>query len=157
MKIIKGDLLEQADKGEFDMILHGCNCFHTWGSGIAKALKSKWYSAYLVDKLGSSYGDATKLGSYTYADVTTISGDYLTIVNCYTQVRYGREKQHFQYSALETVLDRLRVDFHLEDYRIGYPLIGGGLGKGDPEIIKAIFEEKLKKLDHTLVEYLRGW
>ncbi len=32
MKMVKGDLLALADAGEFDIIMHGCNCFNVMGS-----------------------------------------------------------------------------------------------------------------------------
>mgnify|MGYP001795501660 FL=1 len=40
MKTIKGDLVKLAIKGEFDLIIHGCNCFCTMGAGIAKTIRS---------------------------------------------------------------------------------------------------------------------
>lgn len=33
MNIITGDLIELANQGEFEAILHCCNCFNNWGSG----------------------------------------------------------------------------------------------------------------------------
>lgn len=33
MKYIIGDLLKLADDGQFDVIVHGCNCFNTMGAG----------------------------------------------------------------------------------------------------------------------------
>ena len=41
MKIIKGDLIKLALQGEFDVIVHGCNCFCTMGAGIAKSIKPR--------------------------------------------------------------------------------------------------------------------
>ena len=35
MKIIKGNLISLALAGEFEVIIHGCNCFCTMGAGIA--------------------------------------------------------------------------------------------------------------------------
>lgn len=35
MKTIKGDLIQLALANEFDVIIHGCNCFCTMGKGIA--------------------------------------------------------------------------------------------------------------------------
>jgi O-acetyl-ADP-ribose deacetylase (regulator of RNase III) len=31
MKVIKGDLIQLAKDGKFDLIVHGCNCFCTMG------------------------------------------------------------------------------------------------------------------------------
>lgn len=39
MKVIKGDLVELALEGKFDVIIHGCNCFNTMNAGIAKQIK----------------------------------------------------------------------------------------------------------------------
>ena len=36
MNIVKGNLVTLALAGEFDVIIHGCNCFNTMGSGVAK-------------------------------------------------------------------------------------------------------------------------
>lgn len=36
---IKGDLIELAKQGKFDVIAHGCNCFCTMGAGIAVPMK----------------------------------------------------------------------------------------------------------------------
>ena len=39
MKTIKGDLIKLAQDGEFDVIVHGCNCMCTMSAGIAKQIK----------------------------------------------------------------------------------------------------------------------
>ena len=39
MKIIEGDLIQLALDGEFDLIIHGCNCFCSMGAGIAKSIR----------------------------------------------------------------------------------------------------------------------
>lgn len=36
---VVGDLLDLALKGEFNVIVHGCNCNCTMNSGVAKALR----------------------------------------------------------------------------------------------------------------------
>ncbi len=35
LNIINGDLIDLAKNGNFDVIIHGCNCFRTMGVGIA--------------------------------------------------------------------------------------------------------------------------
>ena len=40
MKTIQGNLIHLAQNGEFDLIVHGCNCFCTMGAGIAKGIKA---------------------------------------------------------------------------------------------------------------------
>ena len=31
MFVVHGDLFKLAEQGEFDIIVHGCNCFNTMG------------------------------------------------------------------------------------------------------------------------------
>jgi O-acetyl-ADP-ribose deacetylase (regulator of RNase III) len=46
MKVTEGDLIKKAKEGEFDLIVHGCNCFCTMGGGIAKGIKREFPEAY---------------------------------------------------------------------------------------------------------------
>jgi len=39
MKIVNGDLIKMALAGEFDVIVHGSNCFCNFGAGIAKQIR----------------------------------------------------------------------------------------------------------------------
>ena len=42
MNTIKGDLIDLAIEGKFDLIVHGCNCFNTMGKGIAKSIRQNF-------------------------------------------------------------------------------------------------------------------
>jgi O-acetyl-ADP-ribose deacetylase (regulator of RNase III) len=66
MKKVHGDLLSLAEGGKFDVIIHGCNCFHIMGGGIAKSVKDKFPAAYQAD-LQTQRGSPEKLGTYTFA------------------------------------------------------------------------------------------
>jgi len=68
MKTIKGDLIDLALKGEFDLIVHGCNCFCTMGAGIAKTIKQKFPADYQAD-LETQKGDESKLGKISWAKI----------------------------------------------------------------------------------------
>ncbi|RYF46165.1 MAG: phosphatase, partial [Cytophagaceae bacterium] len=46
MQIEQGDLVQKAKVGEFDVIVHGCNCFCQMGAGIAKTIKQVFPAAY---------------------------------------------------------------------------------------------------------------
>jgi len=85
VKLIKGDLLQLADEGNFDAIAHGCNCYCVMGIGLAKQIKKKYPEAYAAD-LKTTPGDRSKLGNYTYASYNDNS---FTVFNAYTQYRYG--------------------------------------------------------------------
>ena len=68
MKIIEGDLIKLAIEGEFDVIIHGCNCFGSMGAGIAKSIKNTFPEAYVAD-LKTELGSRDKLGSISYVTV----------------------------------------------------------------------------------------
>ncbi len=92
MKTILGDLIDLALKGEFDVILHGCNCQGNMGKGIAKQIKEIFPKSSKIDFKGELPG--------TICSVMYPSG--LIIVNAYTQIYYGKannnyDSQHFAY------------------------------------------------------------
>ena len=146
MNIIKGDLIKLAKEREFDVILHGCNCFNVMGAGIARQIAKEFPEAYAIDKM-TCKGDVYKLGYLTSATLF-VNKQPLTICNLYTQYRSGN---NFDEASLEGCLDKVRKWFY--NQRIGYPKIGCGIGGGDWERVKYIFDYKLRGMDHTLVEY----
>ena len=146
MKQVAGDLIEMAKNKEFDVIIHGCNCFNTMGAGIALQIKRNFKAAYEADQQ-TKKGDKKKLGTYTSAEV-----DGIIIVNAYTQFRYSAGKvDNINYTAVRQVMQKIKQDF--SGKRIGYPMIGGGLAGGDWNIISVIINEELAGEDHTLVKY----
>ncbi|MEM9775968.1 MAG: macro domain-containing protein [Chloroflexota bacterium] len=146
---IKGDLIKLALIGDFDVIIHGCNCLCTMGAGIAKAIKSEFPEAYKADR-ATEKGDKSKLGTYTSATVER-GGHKITIVNAYTQYNYRGRGRKADYDAMKSVFQAIKRDF--AGQQIGYPLIGAGLAGGEWEVISEIIDEALKGEDHTLVEF----
>ena len=128
MKSIRGNLLALARSGRFDVIVHGCNCRHAMGAGIAKQIKDSFPEAWAAD-LATPAG-AEKLGQISSAE-TDCDGHHLTVVNAYTQ-------------------DDWQGDGVLLDYGAK---IGAGLARGDWSKIAAIIDEELAGETHTLVEY----
>ena len=151
--MIKGNLIDLAEQGQFDLIVHGCNCFHTMGAGIAKEISHRYPAALAVDKKSTLKGDSSKLGGYTFTYVVVSNGNAFIIINAYTQYYYGRPKKGkgplVDYDAIESVFGMIAQNFH--DYRIGYPKIGAGLAGGDWKIINNIICTKLSGIDHQLV------
>lgn len=152
LKHTKGNLLEMAKKGEFDIILHGCNCFNIMGAGIAAQIAVEFPDAKMADD-ETIKGDPGKLGTYTLG-----IAEEFAILNCYTQ--YGTashgNQDVFEYNAFERVLSKIINRFGM--CNIGLPYIGMGLAGGDKErIIKLIelFADKVsaKGGTVTLVEY----
>ncbi|MBD2769510.1 macro domain-containing protein [Hymenobacter sp. BT664] len=149
MRTEKGDLVRKAKAGEFDVIVHGCNCFCTMGAGIAKTIKQVFPAAYEAD-LATPVGDKAKLGHYTVANVQ-VGGKALTILNAYTQYHWQGRGRKADYDALRQVFRRIKQEY--AGQRIGYPAIGAGLAGGEWPVIAAIIEEELAGEDHVFVEW----
>lgn len=148
MKIIYGDLIRLALEGQFDVIVHGCNCQCNMGAGIARQIKEAFPEAAEVDT-ATKKKDYYKLGLLSWAEIQR--GDLrFFVVNAYTQFSYGEGCQ-INYDAIRSTM--LHVKRIFSGKRIGYPKIGAGLGGGDWEKISAIIDQELKGEDHTLVEY----
>lgn len=150
MKTIKGDLVDLALKGEFDIIVHGANCQHTMGSGVAKAIREAFPEAYEAD-LATPNG-RSKLGTISVAEVTR-NGHAFLVVNAYTQDHFGTDRRHVDYIAVMSAMSAVKdLAEEMHPVRIGYPKIGAGLGGGDWAVISAIIDEELEGEDHILVE-----
>jgi len=152
MKILKGDLIQLALSGRFDVIIHGCNCFCSMGAGIAQQIKQTFPPAFEAD-LQTDSGDRDKLGTYSRATVK-ISKTPLTIINGYTQYHYSGAPVMADYDAISALFARVKMDF--SGNKIGYPRIGAGLAGGDWKKIGKIIDQKLAGEDHKLVEFLKG-
>ena len=150
MNRIKGDLIQLALEGEFDLIIHGCNCFCTMGAGIAAQIRKQFPQALEAD-LDTQKGDDSKLGNYSMARVAAGHGE-LIIINGYTQYHYAGQGVLADYNAIDALFARLKKDFH--GLRMGYPKIGAGLAGGDFTRIANIIDRALAGENHTLVEYL---
>jgi O-acetyl-ADP-ribose deacetylase (regulator of RNase III) len=150
MRIIKGNLIQFALAGEFDLIIHGCNCFCTMGAGIAGQIRDTFPSAYQAD-LETPKGDKSKLGNFSKANIQN-KGVTLVIINGYTQYHYAGSGVLADYDAIGSLFSQIKKEF--TGKRIGYPRIGAGLAGGDWEKISSIIDHKLENENHTLVEYL---
>ena len=149
MKIIEGDLIKLALDGEFEVIIHGCNCFCSMGAGIAKKIKDLFPEVYEAD-LQTEEGSRDKLGTISFAKVQRGKSEF-TIVNGYTQYSSGGSGVLVDYVAVLSVMKEVKDKF--SGKRIGYPMIGAGLARGDWSIISEIITEQLEGEDHTLVKF----
>jgi len=146
MKYMYGDLIKLALKGEFDIIMHGCNCFNVMRAGIALQIATEFPSVLKADNK-TTKGDTTKLGGYTYTKVVR-NGRKLIIVNLYTQYTPGPD---FRLITLGYAL--VGVKPKLKGLRVGIPRIGAGIGGGDWKQIEQLLEETLPDIDLTVVNY----
>jgi O-acetyl-ADP-ribose deacetylase (regulator of RNase III) len=133
LKHTKGNLLDLAEAGDFDIVVQGCNCFNTMDGGIAREIRERYPVAALVDN-ETLKGDYNKLGNFT----TAFTGKFL-IVNAYTQYNMSRGQDVFEYTAFQLILQKI-VRLH-GFYNIGLPYIGMGLAGGNKDIIIPMIRE----------------
>lgn len=144
--VVYGNLITLAKQGVFDVIVHGCNCHHTMGAGIALQIRKEFPQAFEAD-LRTPLSDPAKLGTYSVA----YDGP-LAIVNAYTQFDFGTDKPNVDYRAIADVFSLIAKDF--AGKKIGYPKIGAGLAGGDWVRISKLIDDALEGQDHCLVEYI---
>lgn len=147
MNYVEGDLIALALEGDFDVIVHGCNCFCAMEAGIALAIQKEFPEAYAAD-LVTAKGDHHKLGTFSHTSVLR-DDHYVTIVNGYTQFHFQGEGILVDYEAVRSIFKQIRLQFHGK--RIAYPKIGAGLAGGNWQRIAEIITEELSGEDHTLV------
>lgn len=142
---VKGNLIDLAEKGEFNIIVQGCNCFETMGSGIAREIKERYPEAYEADITYSHAGDYDKLGCYS-----VMLGKQFNIINAYTQYdfnRAGSSVDVFEYASFELILQKLAHKY--PTIKFGFPYIGMGLAGGDSTKILSMLESFAKKINKT--------
>lgn len=155
IKLKTGDLITLAKLGEFDVIVHGSNCFHTMGSGIAKRISAAFPEAYEADLL-TKKGDITKIGTISTgvhrrnAPIWDLRQE-VHIVNAYIQFRFGTDIQQVEYDAIESALLLVKEQFSGKE--IGMNKLGSGLAGGDWKVIYPIIERVLGDEDVTIVKY----
>lgn len=162
MNTAKGDLLKMAENGQFDVIIHGANCFHKMGSGIAKQIASLYPAAEEADNC-TVKGDRGKLGNFSQATINLENGHSFTIVNAYTQYKWSGYYDVFEYEAFDTFLNRFcPFVAQLKEVKggkvnIGFPLIGCGYARGDKSRIIPMIESFSNDIKQwgkvTLVEF----
>ncbi len=141
LKRTTGNLITLAENGQFNIIVHGCNCFNTMGSGIAKEIRDRYPKAYDVDSTTGS-GDRNKLGTYSFA-----ATEKFLIVNAYTQFdynRHGKQNDVFEYTAFKLILEKLAYLGGSNNF--GFPYIGMGKAGGDSARILPMLEDFAEKI-----------
>jgi O-acetyl-ADP-ribose deacetylase (regulator of RNase III) len=142
-----GDLLEQTD---IIAIVHQTNLYHTFGAGIAKAIKHKFPYAYGAD-LATILGDENKLGNFSIGYPSVASNDPF-VFNLYSQEGIGpsHTNYNFMYEGLRKVARHLQGFGTIKS--VGFPyMIGCGLADGNWEIVKVIIEQAFEGSDIEVV------
>jgi O-acetyl-ADP-ribose deacetylase (regulator of RNase III) len=153
LKHKKGNLLDLAEAGDFDVIVQGCNCFNTMGGGIAREIRERYPVVASVD-METLRGDYRKLGNWTECDAGETNR--FTIINAYTQYNMSQGTDVFEYIAFQLILEKLA--FVYPGKRFGLPYIGMGLAGGDKDIIIPMIDMFAERVSAeggtvTLVEF----
>ena len=137
---VKGNLLNMADAGEFDIIVQGCNCFNAMGAGLAPQIARRYPAAEEVDS-ATVRGNIAKLGNWTMSWSSHYDETIkpFKIINAYTQYETSKQGEDvFEYAAFELILRKLAHEYGR--HRFGLPYIGMGLAGGDKKRIMAMIE-----------------
>ena len=126
MKYIKQNITEV----ETGLIMHGVNCLHKMGSGVALAIRKKWPDVYDIymrmpsgrEMLGQTHMICVK-------DRMIGGPEGLYIANCYTQLNYGYDG--VKYADIDAVGACVRECFAFADangFDINTPRIASDRG-----------------------------
>lgn len=150
MQTITGDILELAENGTFDVIIHGCNCENIMASGLSRQVKEQYPAAFEADRHFTFPTLDEKLGLISGTRVHRKDGSgYFHIINAYTQLHARGDGVLTDYRAIRSAFRNIKNNFI--GSKIAYPKIGAGKGRGDWETISQIIEAELKGENHTLV------
>ena len=156
LKHTKGNLLDLAEAGQFDIIVQGCNCFNTMGGGIAREIRERYPHVAAVDSK-TVRSDYNKLGNWTSENVILKNGTVtFDIINAYTQYNMSQGTDVFEYTAFQLILEKLT--FVYPGKRFGLPYIGMGLAGGNKDIIIPMISDFAERValeggTVTLVEF----
>jgi len=147
MKYVKGDLIKKALEGDYDVIIHGCNCFNAMGAGIALQIANQIPVACAVDRT-TTRDDKSKLG-----DISIAQHGELTVINAYTQFGFRRQKRPCDYNAIRSAFKKVKNILGGKSLKFGIPKIGAGLAGGDWSIIVDIIDEVMSDENIETVIY----
>lgn len=155
LKHRRGNILDMAEAGEFDIVVQGCNCYNTMGGGIAREIAERYPQAVEADN-ATQAGKFDKVGTYTHAVIPRGKNDAWWLINAYTQYTVSRGTDVFEYLGFELLLYKWAG--FLPQERWAFPYIGMGLAKGDPNRIIPMLDNFAKEISSkggtvTLVEF----
>ena len=134
------------------IILHGVNCQNVMGSGVAKALYTKWPEVKI------QYHTLGKLNMLLGLVQVVSVADAPWIFNCFTQMFYGRDGKYASPEAIRQVLHVSCANAHVMGIEAIYlPRIGCGLGglDWDTDVLPHIQEcvELYPHINITVCDY----
>lgn len=138
IKEIFGDLT----KCPIPLIAHQVNCQGVMGAGLARQIREKWPRVYEEYRATCAiHKGNTLLGSILVSQ----PDQHRTIVNMFSQDKYGHNARYTDYEAFATCCERIKEYMMNNDLdAIAFPkYIGCGLAGGDWKVIRAIIESTL--------------
>jgi len=142
IKYVKGDLLNASQL----ILIHQCNAQDTMGSGVAKAIRTKYPKAYreYVEYFRNT-PKKERMGKVQF------SINYNKIIaNLVGQFNYlPRGVCHTDYEALKEGFTTIKLRYPDD---VAMPKIGCGLGGGDWKIVSAIIESVFDDRDVYIYE-----
>lgn len=150
MREFIGNFITEAESGKYTYAIHGCNCFNTFGKGLAKQVARAFPQARDADR-NTIKGDRNKMGRVALVDCGKV-----TIVNAYTQYDYWSDGPRVDYDAVQSCFEAMKNWLDLEEGRsILIPKIGAGLAGGDWNKIRSDIRDILGDRNFSIV-YLPG-
>lgn len=144
VKIVVGDLLNAAE----DIIVQQVNCRSAMGSGLAKAIYTRW------PEVKTEYHEFCRkstpfdlLGKVQFIPVVPNK----IIANVFGQLDYGRTagKTFTNYTALTNAFNQIRTQYH--DKSLAFPYkFGCGLAKGNWKIVYNMICTYFDDMDVTI-------
>jgi O-acetyl-ADP-ribose deacetylase (regulator of RNase III) len=146
LKHRRGNILDMAEANEFDIVVHGCNCYHAMSGGIAREIAQRYPQAEEADN-ATQPGSIDKIGTFSHTVIQRNANDAWWLVNAYTQYTPSRGVDVFEYLAFELLLYKWKKWLPAE--RWAFPFIGMGLAMGDPERIIPMLDNFAKEIEST--------
>jgi len=132
-RYIVGDITET----ELKYIAHGVNCQNKMGSGVAKALYTKFPK---IKQKYHYFNEQFEDNESLLGKVDCIAQSDKIVYNCYTQLNYGYDnKRYVNYAALVECFATLK--FFLKDKQLAIPKIGCGLAGGDWKFVEQLIND----------------
>lgn len=149
---VKGNLLDTDCK----YIAHGVNCQNAMGSGVAKAIYTRYpevKSAY-HEHCGLAFEVLGQDSEELLGSVQPVETEDLKIVfNMFTQLNYGRDgEKYVSYDAIYDCFSTLDLHLHKENKPVAIPKIGSGLAGGSWTAIEAIINSATPNLEIIVYE-----
>lgn len=138
----KEDITPILKNRQYEIFVHGCNCFNSMGAGVAKIVK-KYTPQVIVADNTTKKGDESKLGTVTVAELPNGK----MAVNAYTQydvINFDNDVL-VDYEAVKKCFKQINEIMDKNGYTtLTIPKIGVGIGGGDWDTIKSIINDELK-------------